>query len=537
MPAHLQLRSLYSRSLPAGQALCLSLLVALSLGSITREGQAQTQGLSGAYYPERNFDVTPTLRVDSTIDFQWGNEGPMEDFPIDRFQVRWRGWLVAPQSAYYTLSTRSDDGVRLFVDGVAVINQWRNQAPTTYIGRRVWLDAGVTVPVTVEYFEQGGGATMELYWRREGEQTEIIPTSALRPWSESQISGQRVSASFSRPYLWEGTSTNVAQVMVARPHSDLSQPLTVELTWEGEGLSRLTGRRASVTIGANRTLTSFDVRLIDDLEAQSVEEVTIRVTGSEAPEGVLTIRDDDEVDAPESALISGEARAPGATELIVRATPLTNESMTEGAPEWVAGEPVEEFVVGDRYALSLPAGRYRVTALARYADELTALTLSEASQQALPNGATLLYDETGVVIGMELNMPPSLLSLDFEPLRDMSELEGGGRAGAEGGALGGALGGAVGGAGVEALAGEVAGEMGGQPVGGEIGGRSAGEEAGDEAGVALAGVQAGEQGGTGSGEPQVRESSGCDQGGARRSSELALLLCALLVSLRRREAL
>ena len=500
MLAHSHLRARSSCAFPELRIFLLALIMTLSLRSALSQGFAQTQGLSGAYYPERNFDVTPTLRVDPTIDFQWGNDGPMEDFPVDRFQVRWRGWLVAPQSAYYTLSTRSDDGVRLFVDGVAVINQWRNQAPTTYISRRVWLDAGVTVPITVEYFEQGGGATMELYWRREGEQTEIIPTSALRPWSESQISGQRVSASFSRPYLWEGTSTNVAQVMIARPHSDLSQPLSVELTWEGEGLPRLTGRRTSVTIGANQSLTTFDVRLIDDLEAQSVQEVMVRVTGSEAPEGVLTIRDDDEIDAPEGALISGQALAPGADELIVRATPLTNESMTEGAPEWIAGEPIEEFVVGERYALSLPAGRYRVTALARYAEELSSLTLSEAAQEALPNGATLLYDDAGEVIGMELNMPPSLLSLDFEPLRDMGEPEGGASAGGEAGA----------------------------PAGGE---------AGMEMSDMLAGTQTGAQGGTSGGEPRVRDSSGCDQAGARRSSELALLLFVLLFTLRSREAL
>jgi len=511
------------------QLRALSSLIALITCLSTQYAAAQSQGLSGEYYPERNFNTTPTLRIDPVVDFQWGNGGPFDEeseFPVDRFQVRWRGWIVAPQSAYYTLSTRSDDGVRLFVDGVTLINQWRGQPPTMYTARRVWLDAGVTVPITIEYFEQGGGAVMELYWRRGDEPQEIIPESALRPWAEGQTTGQRVSAALSRPYLWEGTSTSVATVLVARPHSDLSQELSVELTWEGDGLERVTGRRNSVTIAPRQSLTTFDIRLIDDLEAQAVQELQVRVVGSDASPAVLTLRDDDERDAPQPSLLSGIVSAPGSEELRVSATPLF---------EGEAGTAIEEFVVGDRYSLSLPEGRYRVEADALRAGERQQLILSAEALEGLDESAELSYNELNEVVSVTLALPPSQLNLDFHLA--LSENMGGMEAGAE---PGGAAGAGAEGAGAEGAGAEAGGEpsvTSGVQAGAEAGAEPGAEPEGglSEGGAPAGGAAAsGAEGGAGL-EP-VREEPSCEQGATGPSSFALLLLALSLISTRRRSA-
>jgi hypothetical protein len=54
--------------------------------------------------------------------------------PVDGFSVRWRGWVTAPISGTYTFAMTTDDGVRLWIDGQQLIDEWIVQGPTTYIG-------------------------------------------------------------------------------------------------------------------------------------------------------------------------------------------------------------------------------------------------------------------------------------------------------------------------------------------------------------------------------------------------------------------
>ncbi len=50
----------------------------------------------------------------------------------------------------------TDDGMRVWVDGALLIDQWRDQSPTTFTASRP-MSAG-THEVRVEWFETGGSA-------------------------------------------------------------------------------------------------------------------------------------------------------------------------------------------------------------------------------------------------------------------------------------------------------------------------------------------------------------------------------------------
>lgn len=68
----------------------------------------------------------------------------------DDFSVRW----VKTQSfaaGTYTFTVTADDGVRVYLDGSLVIDQWKDQAPTTYTASRS-VSAGDHT-VSVEYYE------------------------------------------------------------------------------------------------------------------------------------------------------------------------------------------------------------------------------------------------------------------------------------------------------------------------------------------------------------------------------------------------
>ncbi|MCC6790708.1 MAG: peptidoglycan DD-metalloendopeptidase family protein [Thermomicrobiales bacterium] len=91
----------------------------------------------------------------------WGMSGPGSGINADAFSGRWRG-KFAFSAGTYTFQLRGDDGVRLKIDGVTKINEWRHQNATTFTAT-VAMTAGVH-EIAVEYYEDGGWAELSLQW-------------------------------------------------------------------------------------------------------------------------------------------------------------------------------------------------------------------------------------------------------------------------------------------------------------------------------------------------------------------------------------
>ncbi len=64
----------------------------------------------------------------------------------------------------YRFYARADDGVRLWIDNALVIDQWRDQAPTTFTAD-VYLD-NTPHSLRMEYYERSQGAIAMLSWER-----------------------------------------------------------------------------------------------------------------------------------------------------------------------------------------------------------------------------------------------------------------------------------------------------------------------------------------------------------------------------------
>jgi hypothetical protein len=95
------------------------------------------------------------------------------------FGARWTGRLDPPAGGTYRLTTVSDDGVRLWLDGRLLIENWSDHAPTEDHAT-VELTAGRAVELKLEYYQGGGGATARLKWTRPDGTTEVIPSERLR---------------------------------------------------------------------------------------------------------------------------------------------------------------------------------------------------------------------------------------------------------------------------------------------------------------------------------------------------------------------
>ena len=62
----------------------------------------------------------------------------------------------------YVFTARADDGIRVYVDGVLAIDEWIDQAATTYQATRT-LSAGAHT-IVVEYYERAGLAVAQVSW-------------------------------------------------------------------------------------------------------------------------------------------------------------------------------------------------------------------------------------------------------------------------------------------------------------------------------------------------------------------------------------
>lgn len=125
---------------------------------------------SGLYFNNRNLDGAPSFeRDDPVIDFQWNEGSPAPGISNDNFSVRWEGrWNF--DAGGFRINAFSDDGARVWVDGVLVIDQWKEQPPTLS-SADVYLEAGEH-DIKVEYFDGTGGAEVRVWWDFRGQYPE-----------------------------------------------------------------------------------------------------------------------------------------------------------------------------------------------------------------------------------------------------------------------------------------------------------------------------------------------------------------------------
>ncbi len=124
-------------------------------------------GWRGEYYDDRNLAGDPALvRNDDAVNFNWGTGTPAAGLPADGFSVRWTR-IVSMKGGAYRFHAYSDDGVRVWLDGELIIDQWHEATGATYTAERTLSVGNHTL--RVEYYEDGGAARIRFWWEHLGE--------------------------------------------------------------------------------------------------------------------------------------------------------------------------------------------------------------------------------------------------------------------------------------------------------------------------------------------------------------------------------
>lgn len=138
-------------------------------------------GLTGEYYRGMSFQARVFSRIDPQVDFNWGNNRPAASMPEDQFSVRWTGQISPRYTEKYTFYVNVDNGARLYVDNMLIIDQWVDQPPKEYSSVKfpISLEAGRWYAIRLEYFENRGWASVQLSWESRSQRKQIIPQERL----------------------------------------------------------------------------------------------------------------------------------------------------------------------------------------------------------------------------------------------------------------------------------------------------------------------------------------------------------------------
>ncbi len=128
-------------------------------------------GLRADYFNGPNFEKKVLTRTDPQVAFDWNWRYPAPGVQREYFSVRWTGKLLAPVSGRYRFSAIVDDGVRVWVGGEKVIDEWRKQDDSQFVGE-VMLKARHWYDLRVEYFNDWKGSVISVNWE--------VPTEAPR---------------------------------------------------------------------------------------------------------------------------------------------------------------------------------------------------------------------------------------------------------------------------------------------------------------------------------------------------------------------
>ncbi|WP_404786110.1 PA14 domain-containing protein [Altericista sp. CCNU0014] len=117
-------------------------------------------------------------RIDPTIDFNWKTGAPGSKVNSDHFSAEWTGQILAPTTGTYTFTTKSDDGIAVWVNGQRLIDAWNDHAVRQDSGT-ISLQAGQKYDIKVNYYERKGEAVAQLYWSAPNIAQQIIPQAYL----------------------------------------------------------------------------------------------------------------------------------------------------------------------------------------------------------------------------------------------------------------------------------------------------------------------------------------------------------------------
>ena len=180
-------------------------------------------GLLGQYYtntlPGNPFVGSPLVRTDAVVNFNWSTSPPFAGMASSNYTVKWTGSLQPQFNETYTLTTVSDDGVRLYVNGQLLINDWMDQLATSN-SVSLPLAAQQLYTIEMDYYQHNSNAVAELEWSSPSTSLRVVPQTQLYPYTNPTPTVVLTSPSNNASY--SGTASVTLSAEADAPYNPVS---------------------------------------------------------------------------------------------------------------------------------------------------------------------------------------------------------------------------------------------------------------------------------------------------------------------------
>ncbi|MGK0363408.1 MAG: outer membrane protein OmpA-like peptidoglycan-associated protein [Saprospiraceae bacterium] len=133
-------------------------------------------GLRADYYNGTNFERFVGTQIETDINYYWSNDPPFKGINPNECSIRWTGRLMSPKTGDITFLARVDDGIRVWVGGVQIIDNWQLN-DVGYSKGTIKMKEGEYYDIKIEYFNALFEGEIKLFW--------IFPRAENLSWYEN----------------------------------------------------------------------------------------------------------------------------------------------------------------------------------------------------------------------------------------------------------------------------------------------------------------------------------------------------------------
>ncbi|MFI5098541.1 MAG: glycoside hydrolase family 3 C-terminal domain-containing protein [Candidatus Acidiferrales bacterium] len=135
-------------------------------------------GLQAEYFDNIELRGAPVVRrADPAVDFVWGFGGVSPKLKTN-YSVRWTGMLSPLETNDYIVGFTGQDGYRVWIDGVVLVDDWTTHRPSTTLTKSLHLEKGKEYSLKIEYFQTIRSSEAKLIWGVPGKEEDEAEQAA-----------------------------------------------------------------------------------------------------------------------------------------------------------------------------------------------------------------------------------------------------------------------------------------------------------------------------------------------------------------------
>ena len=227
----------------------------------------------------------------TSLNYNWGSDVVLDSGRNERVIVNFYGYITIPDTGSQDIQfyLYADDGVYMKIDSTVVINDWNEQAAGTwnYVSTDQTLTGGQTYYIDAWWYENGGGASIKLYWDQTGS-VALVPSTAYSTTEPTPTAGisssQQTTVNTARAKTQNGNAIYITQsgvgidldiVQDGNDNLIIGKDLTSSGSIQGDyNEITLTQKNNDNVLGIDVNGNSNDVDVWQDTGQRAIVEIT-----------------------------------------------------------------------------------------------------------------------------------------------------------------------------------------------------------------------------------------------------------------------